>query len=131
MHILRVFVPSAYESPLTEAGRARTIAAFHLAQGNLGTLSSIEMRRDVLTSLMSARAVGYWLNDKGWLEKTRKAGRVQLLRLTDDGLRTCQNSVSGGSDVPTTSELVVAKRRQMLEGGRGHIEKSFQPLAQP
>jgi hypothetical protein len=61
------FKPGRYENPLTEYGRARTIAAFHLAQGDVDVLASGEMRRDVLTALMSPRAVGYWLNEKEWL----------------------------------------------------------------
>lgn len=122
------FVPGSYENPLTSGGRARTIAAFHLAQGNAGMLSKAEMRRDVLAALMSPRAVGYWLNDKGWLEHVRKVGRVQLLSLTDAGLITCANSVAGGSEVPTTPELVESKRRAMLKGGSGHTAKTFPPL---
>ena len=53
------FAPGNYENPLTAGGRARTIAAFHLAQGNTDTLTNAEMRRDVLNALMSPRAVGY------------------------------------------------------------------------
>lgn len=86
------------------------------------------MRRDVLTALMSASAVGYWLNQREWLEHVRKVGRVEILRLTDDGLRACANSAAGGSDTPTTPELIAAKRRVMQEGGRGHVERLFPPL---
>lgn len=128
MHILKVFVPGTYENPLSETGRARSIAACLIAQGNVTALSGSEMRRDVLTALMSPRAVGYWLNDKGWLEKTRKVGSVQLVRLTDAGIRTCMNSLAGGSDVPTTQELVALKRSEMLEGGASLAQKCFQPL---
>ena len=123
------FAPGTYENPLTASGRARTIAAFHLAQGNADTLTTAEMRRDVLTALMSPRAIGYWLNDKEWLEPVRKVGRVQLVRLTDDGLRTCANSIAGGSEVPTTPELVQTRRIQMLQGSHGHTAKTFVPLA--
>lgn len=119
------FKPTAYERPLTERGRARTIAAFHLAQGNVDNLTSAEMRRDVLNKLMSPRAVGYWLNDKGWMSFSRKIGRVELLRLTDAGLRTCANSIAGGSEVPTTRELVAVRRLLMLNGGIGHEEVVF------
>jgi hypothetical protein len=124
------FAPGTYENPLTAGGRARTIAAFHLAQGNADTLTKAEMRRDVLTALMSPRAVGYWLNDKNWLEFVRKVGRVQIVRLTNDGLRTCANSIVGGSEVPTTPELVHARRLQMLQGSHGHTAKTFAPLAE-
>lgn len=86
------------------------------------------MRRDVLNALMSPRAVGYWLNDKNSLEVVRKVGRVQLLRLTNDGLRICANSITGGSDVPTTPELVKTCRLQMLQGSPGLTEKVFPPI---
>lgn len=124
------FAPGTYENPLTAGGRARTIAAFHLAQGNVDTLTNAEMRRDVLNALMSPRAVGYWLNDKGWLELVRKVGRFQIVRLTNDGLRTCANSIAGGSEVPTTPELVRTRRLQMLQGSQGHTVKTFAPLAE-
>ena len=119
------FAPRQYENPLTEQGRARTIAAFHPSQGNMDNLTDAEMRRDVLNKLMSPRAVGYWSNDKEWLRFSRKVGRVELLRLTDDGLRTCANRVAGGSEVPITPELVASRRRIMLEGGSGHQEVRF------
>lgn len=122
------FAPGNYENPLTAGGRARTIAAFHLAQGNVDTLTKAEMRRDILNALMSPRAVGYWLNEKKWLELVRKVGRIQLVRLTNDGLRTCANSIAGGSEVPTTLELVQNRRLQMLQGSHGHTAKTFAPL---
>jgi hypothetical protein len=124
------FAPGTYENPLTAGGRARTIAAFHLAQGNADTLTKAEMRKDVLTALMSTSAVGYWLNNRKWLEPVRKVGRVQLVRLTNDGLRTCANSIAGGSEVPTTPELVQSRRLQMLQGCHGHTAKTFAPLAE-
>jgi hypothetical protein len=126
--MIKFFAPGKYENPLTAGGRARTIAAFHLAQGNADSLTKTEMRRDVLNALMSSRAVGYWLNDKDWLELVRKVGRVQLVRLTSDGLRTCANSIAGGSEVPTTPELVHTRRLQMLQGSHGHTAKTFAPL---
>ena len=122
------FAPRQYENPLTEQGRARTIAAFHLAQGSVIELTAGEMRRDVLNKLMSPRAVKYWLNDREWLSFSRKDGRVELLCLTEAGLRTCANSIAGGSDVPTTPELVASRRRLMLLGGSGHDEVAFAPL---
>ena len=122
------FIPSAYENPLTAGGRARTIAALYLAQGDPSALSAAEMRRDILTALMSPTAVGYWLKQREWLELVRKVGRVQILRLTNEGLRTCANSAAGGSDTPTSPELVFAKKRVMREGGRGHTERLFPPL---
>jgi hypothetical protein len=124
------FAPEAYENPLTPAGHARTIAAFYLAQGEPTELSDAEMRRDVLTALMSPSAIGYWLNQRHWLERVRTVGRVQILTLTDDGLRTCANSAAGGSDTPTSRELVAEKRRLMREGGRGHTERVFPLLAE-
>jgi len=123
------FVPGSYENPLTPEGRARTIAAFYLAQGNPHALGGGEMRRDVLRALMSPSAIDYWLNQKEWLEVVRTVGRIQILRLTDDGLRTCANSAAGGSDTPTSPELIAARRRLMLEGGRDHTERTFPEIA--
>jgi hypothetical protein len=89
------------------------------------------MRRDVLNVLMSPAAVSYWLGTQEWLEKTRKVGRVQLLRLTDKGLATCANSVNGGSNVPTTPELVSRCRGRMKHGAAGHQRKEFKPIDIP
>ena len=128
VNINQFFLPGDYDSPLTSSGSARTIAAVHLAQGNVDVLTSADMRRDVLSALMSASAVGYWLSPQGWLEKSSKVGAVQLLRLTDKGLNTCTNSVQGGSNVPTTRELVSAWRRRMLVGEAGWKVRTFPPL---
>lgn len=113
MKITEFYIPGSYDSPLTASGRARTIAAFHLALGDVNTLNRGDMRRDVLTDLMSKSAVNYWLNTQGWLEKSRKIGNIQLLRLTELGLRTCASSLAGGSSVPTTQALVDSWRRTL------------------
>ncbi|MEX5684691.1 hypothetical protein [Pseudomonas silesiensis] len=129
MPTLEFFIPGDYENPLTPSGRGRTIAAFHLAQGDVEDLSKqIEMRRDILKALMSPSAVSYWIA-QNWLEKVRSVGRVQILRLTATGLVTCRNSISGGGHVPTTPELVASWRSKMKLGG-GSIFKSvpFDPL---
>ena len=78
--------------------------------------------------LMSPRAVSYWLNDKEWLSFSRKIGIIQLLRLTDSGLRTCLNSIAGGSEVPTTPKLVLNRRQLMSQGGYGYEEVIFPEL---
>lgn len=122
------FVPGSYENPLTPEGRARTIAAFYLAQGNPSELGHAEMRRDILRALMSPSAVNYWLNQRGWLEVVRTVGKVQILRLNDDGIRTCINSAAGASDTPTYPELIESKKAIMLNGGRGHTERVFPNL---
>ena len=127
MNLTEFYLPPDYDNPLTPSGRGRTIAAFHLAQGDVAELSAQEMRRDVLTALMSTRAVSYWL-DQGLLEKTRKVGRVQLLRLTDAGIRTCANSRAGGGNVSTTPELIALWRGRMKQGGPGYVKKTFPPL---
>lgn len=122
------FIPGAYENPLTPSGRGRTIASFHLAQGDTAELSKAEMRRDILNKLMSPSAVNYWLS-QGWLEKGQKIGRVQLLKLTGKGMNTCKNSVNGGADVTTTKELV-ARWRQEMKNGLPHFEEvHFKPLS--
>ena len=125
---MKFFIPGNYENPLSEVGRGRTIAALRLAQGDVTVLTNAEMRRDILSTLMSPRAVSYWLNDKGWLVKSRKIGSVQLVRLTDAGLLTCASSLAGGSEVSTTTEIVAAKRKQMMLGGGGMKEKIFAAL---
>lgn len=115
-----LYAPGDYLRPLTAEGRARTIAAFHVAQGNGDQLTDAEMRRDVLNKLMSTSAVQYWLKDKERLRVARQVGRVQMLQLTDAGLSTCRNSVNGGSDVPTYPELIAVRRRSMAYGGSGY-----------
>ncbi|MVW80190.1 hypothetical protein [Bordetella sp. 02P26C-1] len=121
------FMPGKYEKHLTPDGRARTLAAFHLAQGNTDNLDGSEMRRDVLTALMSPSAVGYWLK-MGWLEKTRKIGATQMLRLTGLGLQTCSNSLAGIAPVSAYPETVMNKRRFMSQGGPGHTKTTFPDL---
>lgn len=68
------------------------------------------------------------IDAQGWLEKSSKVGAVQLLRLTDKGLNTCTNRVQGGSNVPTTRELVSAWRRRLLVGEAGWKVRTFPPL---
>lgn len=123
----RFFIPGTYESPLTPSGRGRTIASFHLAQGDADKLSKVEMRRDILNKLMSTTAVSYWLT-QGWLEKVGKVGRVQLLKLSSRGLVTCANSINGGASVPTTTMLVSRWREQMKNGCHQFQEVCFPPL---
>ena len=123
-----LFCPGVYENPLSPSGRGRTIAAFLVAQGSNESLSQSEMRRDVLNCLMSIKAVSYWLNMQRWLEPARKLGRVQLVRLTDSGYAVCQNSLAGGSNVPTDIALVRHWVDRMLHGGTGAIKKTFVPL---
>lgn len=125
---VRLYAPGCYDSPLTPDGRGRTIAAFHMAQGDVDFLSKeTEMRRDILTRLMSPSAVRYWI-DQGWLEKVSTVGeippleKVQLLRLTSKGIVTCRNSISGGGNVPTTSALVASWRAKMKLGGDPSFE---------
>lgn len=128
MHITEFFIPGDYDSPLTASGRGRTIAAFHLALGDVDILTQGEMRRDILNGLMSKSAVNYWLNTQELLEKSRKLGNIQLLRLTDAGLNTCTNSVAGGSNVPTTKSLVDEWRKKLREGGSGYEKKTYKAL---
>ena len=128
MHITEFFIPGDYDSPLTASGRGRTIAAFYLALGDVDALTQEDMRRDVLNDLMSKSAVNYWLNTQGWLEKSRKVGNIQLLRLTGAGLRTCANSVAGGSNVPTTKSLVDSWRKILRQGASGCEKRTYKPL---
>ena len=123
----RFFIPGAYENPLTPSGRGRTIASFHLAQGDADKLSKVQMRRDVLNKLMSTTAVSYWLT-QGWLEKGDKIGRVQLVKLTVKGIVTCANSINGGAHVATTTALVSRWREQMKNGSSQFQELCFPSL---
>lgn len=125
---LTFHIPGEYENPLTPSGRGRTIAAFHLAQGDVDELAKTDMRRDILTKLMSSSAVNYWLNTQGWLEKSKKVGKIQLLKLTSKGLVTCRNSLAGGADVPTTKELVQGWRTRMKNGAASFSCIQFPPL---
>lgn len=115
MTIFTLYSSGSYENPLTEIGRGRTIAAFHVAQSS-NELTDAETRRDILNFLMSPRAVGYWLNEKHWLEKGRKIGRVEILKLTPEGLRTCANSLNGGASVGTSRSIVDQWIRRMRNG---------------
>ena len=128
MTLLAFHIPGDYENPLTPSGRGRTIAAFHLAQGDVDELAKTDMRRDILAKLMSPSAVNYWLNTQGWLEKSKKVGRVQLLKLTSKGLVTCRNSIAGGADVSTTKELVQSWRASMKNGATSFSLVQFTPL---
>ena len=129
MKTIECYIPGSYENPLTPSGRGRTIAAFHLAQDDTNSLSKdIEMRHDVLNKLMSPRAVSYWLNDKGWLEKGSKVGKVQMLKLTSKGIVTCRNSLAGGADVSTTDDLVATWQDRMKNGNPAYKKESFHSL---
>jgi hypothetical protein len=109
-----------YGSPFTSDDRDRTIAALYVALGS-GQLGQGAMRRDVLRFLMSSSAVGHWLT-KRWLEKCGKTGRVELLRLTAQGLNQC-GSLAGPS-VNVSNWM----RRMTSPQGAGE-SKVFQPLA--
>lgn len=117
------------ENPLTSVGRGGTIAAFHVAQSS-SEITAAEMRRDILTFLMSPRAISYWLNEKKWLKKCKKVGRVEILQLTSEGLLTCINSLNGGADVSTSRIIVDRWVRYMCSGesGEGSIRKEFLSL---
>jgi hypothetical protein len=65
-----LYAKKHYDMPFPgNVDRAMTIAALRVAQGRQENLTAQPIRRDVLTFLMSPRAVGYWLNERDWLEK--------------------------------------------------------------
>lgn len=130
MHLLDFCELGQYQTPFSSNGRARTIAAIQLAQGNPPAISHAEMRRDVLTGLTSTSAVAYWLNKKAWLERTRKIGKVQLLRLTDAGYRECLTSLAGGSAFPTTARQVAVWQHRMLDATPGSARLVFKALSE-
>ena len=119
--------PRQYEQHLTSSGRARTIAAFHIAQGDVDRLGTSDMRRDVLLILMSKSAINHWLDQK-WLERSGSIGKIKMLRLTSMGLQTCSNSLSGLAHVNTDPESVANKRRLMTQGGSGHTKTELPDL---
>jgi len=121
------YLPGNYESPLTAKGRARTIAAFELCLPDSSLRKGEPMRRDILRSLASPRAVSYWL-EKDWLEKHSKIGKIEFLSLTSKGLVTCRNAIAGGSEVPTSRELVDQCIEEMINGARGFKKKEFEAL---
>jgi len=123
------YAPGAYDNPVGASGRGRTIAAFHLAQGDVDALSkTIEMRRDVLNKLMSPSAVGHWLTTDR-LEIARTVGKIQLLRLTSKGLIECNNSLNGSGSISTTLVLVSRWRTQMRNGYSGFTLVHFSALS--
>lgn len=115
----------AYENPLTEIGRGRTIAAFLVAQGRTALSTTAEMRRDVLNFLMSPKAVGYWLNEKRWLRSVRKDGRIEYLLLTFPGRSECRSSLNGSAAVRTSQAYVDDWVARMRSGERMECSKEF------
>lgn len=115
-----------YENPLTAIGRGRTIAALLTAQGSDELSVDIEMRRDLLTFLMSPKAVSYWLNDKKLLQVTRKKGKLQFLKLTFEGRSECRASLQGGAAVTTTQAYVDDWKSRMRNGQRMERSKDFE-----
>lgn len=115
-----------YENPLTEIGRGRTIAAFHTAQNSDRLSVDSEMRRDILTFLMSSKAVGYWLNEKQWLRSVRKEGRTEFLVLTYSGRSECSASLEGSASVRTSQSYVNDWVIRMRSGERMERKKSFE-----
>ncbi len=115
----------AYENPLTEIGRGRTIAAFLVAQGLAELSTTVEMRRDVLNFLMSPKAVGYWLNEKRWLRSSRKNGRIEYLLLALPGRSECRSSLNGSAAVRTSQVYVDDWIARMKSGERMECSKVF------
>jgi hypothetical protein len=77
-----------YNSSFTEDDRDRSIASLFVAQ-DTRSLGPGEMRRDVLTYLNGPSMLNYWLNNRKWLEITRKVGKVTYVRPTAAGLNVC------------------------------------------
>jgi hypothetical protein len=63
------YSPGNYDNPIGPDGRARTIAAFHVAQVG-DVLARVPMRRDVLEVLTSPSAIRYWLNQRAGSRST-------------------------------------------------------------
>lgn len=122
-----LYTPGPYPQHLTPDGRARTIAAFHVAQDDVDKLTTREMRIDVLRALTSDTAVRWWIKQR-WLETSRTIGNLQMLRLTILGLQTCSNSLVGLAHVNTDASTVANKRRLMTLGGPGYTRNVFSDL---
>lgn len=94
-------------------GRARTIAAFHVAQ-NRGELNASALRADMVRYLVGSTACRYWLK-VGRLESTGEHARAfPLLQLTGEGFRECANSAGGGGNIPTAPAQIVKWIRTIL-----------------
>ncbi|MGQ0699325.1 MAG: hypothetical protein ACT4PZ_13900 [Panacagrimonas sp.] len=126
MEKITLWSMKTYENPLTEIGRGRTIAAFHVAQGSDELSLDIDMRRDVLTFLMSAKAVSYWLNEKKWLKLAREEGRLKFLTLTFEGRAECRASLRGAAAVRTTQPYVDDWKLRMRDGKQMECRKEFE-----
>lgn len=121
MNTITLYDVGQYGSPFTPDDRDRTIAALFVAQGG-STLGFTVMRRDILRFLMSDSAVNYWLNSKCWLEKCGKVGRVELLRLTAQGINQCGSPTGPSANVRKWME------RMTVKSASSGAAKTFAPL---
>lgn len=121
MNTITFYEVGQYGSPFTPDDRDRTIAALYVAQGG-DTLGATAMRRDILRFLMSDSAVNYWLNSKRWLERCGKVGRVELLRLTAQGINQCGSLTGPSANVRKWMD------RMTIESASSGAAKTFAPL---
>lgn len=95
-----------------EALRAMTVAGFRIIQ-NSRQLDKRAMRTDVFRFLLSPRALSYW-KDQGWLEPK---GRTEFVRLTDEGLSICSDSLHEEAATNTREAAIIQWETQMISGG--------------
>ncbi len=114
-----------YDQPFGPQGRAMAIAGVCVAQ-NGDKISSAPMRRDVVTFLLSNRAVSYWI-EKKWLTVVGKNDDGKsLIRLTPSGRSECEFSLPGKGSAGTDPAMVSQWVQRMLDGGNvANKSKSF------
>ena len=97
--------------------RAMTISGFRVAQ-NTDKISLAPMRRDVLTFLLSPRAVSHWIA-RDWLTVVGKNDEGKsLVRLTRAGLGECDSSLLGYGAWETDQMMISEWVKRMLHGRR-------------
>lgn len=94
-----------YGRTVDSEGRARTIAAFCVAQ-NSRELDGRQMRTDILKYLLGQSAFRHWTTGTGRLIRSGSAGSLKTVYFETSGLLECKNSVSGGGTVATSRDRV-------------------------
>lgn len=105
LHPLWLDDPGPYGRYVGEAGRARTIASFCLAQ-NSATLDARPMRLDIVRFLLRDSALNHWRRSGRLASAGQDSSGRPLVGLSDAGLRECSGSLAGGGTRSTTPERV-------------------------
>ena len=114
-----------YDQPFGPQERAMTIAGFCVAQ-NSEKISAALMRRDIVTFLLSSRAVSWWIEKKRLTVVGKNDDGKSLIRLTPSGRSECEFSLRGQGPAGTNPETVSWWVQRMLDGGDvANKSKSF------